>query len=139
MVLAFGPVGPLPADDPKPTLKPGVVLDRRGPPDLRNALVDGRAPTFTITYTITVDGLKEPRRHPVNSAGYDPTLVEGAIVGWQNSGYVVEKAGETQVRFVGWKDKRTGKVYPVTGIKIESEDLRPDQLPKVVPDPKQKG
>jgi hypothetical protein len=137
--VASGLAGRLPAADPKPEAKPGVVLDLCGPPDLRKGIAMGKVPTFTITYTVTVGGLAAPFRHPVCSAGYDPSDTAFAIHNWALDGYVVEKAGETRIRFIGWKDPMTGKVYPVTGIKIESKDLPADQLPTVVPPPKPKG
>ncbi|MDY3560716.1 hypothetical protein R5W23_001962 [Gemmata sp. JC673] len=58
--------------------------------------------------------------------------------GWQTDGYIAEKAGDTRIRLIGRKDKQ-GKVYPVSGIKIEFKDLPADQLPTVVPDAKNKG
>src|SRR5262249_30869637 len=114
-------------DKPLPS-PPGVVIDLRGPPDV----------PLKLDVYITLEGQKDPTRYPVSCSGWDPTAVKGEIVFWKNAGYVLEKVGETQVRFVGKKDK-DGKLIPVVGVKFESKDLRPDQLPTVVPGPKNKA
>ncbi|AWM38767.1 hypothetical protein GobsT_30330 [Gemmata obscuriglobus] len=119
----------LPADDPKPPKRVGVVIDLCGPPE------DGRC---TISYKVTVDGFNKPGQYSVSHGNYRSSGVEAAVVGWENNGFVAEKVSGTRLRLIGWKDKQ-GKVHPVTGIKIESEDLPQHQLPTVVPEAKNKG
>jgi hypothetical protein len=114
-------------DDKPPATAKGVVIDLRGPPE--------DVDDIKIDFLITLEGQKEPTRHAV-SGGWEPTALMFWIHFWEKAGYVVEKAGETRIRFVGWKDKN-GKVTPVVGIKFESKHLRPEQFPTVVP--KNKG
>ncbi|AWM38766.1 hypothetical protein GobsT_30340 [Gemmata obscuriglobus] len=130
LLFALGVTTAVHADDPKPS---GVVLDLRGPPN------PPEGGNFTITFTITFGGGLQTDVCPIcYGGGYNPTKVAAAMDGWQTAGYVVEKAGDTRIRLIGRKDKQ-GKVYPVTGIKIESKDLPAEQLPKVVPDAKNMG
>jgi hypothetical protein len=114
-------------DDKKLSPK-GVVIDLCGPPQ------DGN---FKLDYLITLEGEKMPTRHTLSCAGWD-TDAEGNIVFWGNSEFILEKVSDTQVRFVGKKGP-AGKIIPVVNIKLESKDLRPEQLPKVVIDPKTRG
>jgi hypothetical protein len=100
----------------------GVVVDFRGPPERAN---------FKLDYLFTFEGQKEPVRNTVSYGGYSSVVRDGTIFTWEVGGYVVEKAGSTQMRFIGKKDK-DGKVVPIRDVKFESKDLRPDQLPTVV-------
>lgn len=131
--LIISSAGGGPREDQKPVPKvAGVVIDLRGPPKGSN---------FKLDYLITLEGQKEPMRRTVSYGGYQPTIENDPDInleGWRRGDFVVERVNETQMRVVGFKDK-TGKVIPVVGIKFESKDLRPEQLPTVVPDAKNKG
>lgn len=114
----------------KPPPKPaGVLVELRGPPEGGN---------FDIDVYVTVEGRAKPQHNPAGFVGYSATALKFHSHFWRAGGYVVEAVGESQLRFVGWKDKN-GKVIPVVGVRFESKDLRPDQLPTVVHGPKNKG
>lgn len=116
---------PATTDEKPSTDAKGVVIDLRGPPK------DGN---FKLDYLITLEGEKEPTRHTVSHAGWVPTALQGHIIGWKGSGFVLEKAGDTRLRFVG-KLGPDGKLVPVVRIELESKDLSPKELPMIVNDP----
>ncbi len=105
----------------------GVVVDRRGPPQLVN---------FKLVELVYLQGVAEPVRIESSCGGWLPYVSEPQLFLRRNlQGFEARKVGETKIELTRYRTP-DGVMRRITKIEYQSPDLPPWQLPKVTMPPR---